>query len=65
MAQWIDLLANAGDMELISGLGRPHAGEQLILWATATEPLTLEPTNTTTEAHVPGACALQQREALP
>ena len=43
----------------------PYASEQLSPYATAPEPALLGPQATTTEAHTPGACALQPEKPPP
>ena len=63
-----NLPASARDMGSIPGPGRSHmprsnyarAPELLSLWSRAREPQLLSPHTTTTEAHTPRACALQQ-----
>ena len=62
--------ANAGDMGSSPGLGRSHmprsnwarAPQLLSLSYRACEPQPLSPHATTTEAHAPRACALQQEK---
>ena len=66
-----NLPANAGDTGSSPGPGRSHmpwsnearVPQLLSLCSRAHEPQLLSPHATTTEAHVPRACALQQREA--
>ena len=65
-----NLPANAGDSGSIPTLGRSHllrrnkacAPQLLSLCSRACEPERLSPQVTTTEAHVPGACALQREK---
>ena len=52
--------ANTGDTGSSSGPGRSH----MLRSNWAREPQLLSPRDTTTEAHVPRACALQQENPL-
>ena len=64
--------ASEGDMGSSSGLGRSHmpqsneacAPQLLSLHSRAHEPQLLSPHATTTEAHMPGTCDLQQEKPL-
>ena len=55
--------ANAGDMGLIPGPGRPHMScrEQVNPYTSTIEPVLLSPRILTTEAHVPRAHASQEK----
>ena len=53
-----NLPANAGDTGSSPGLGRSH----MLLSSWARVPQLLSPSATTTEAHAPRACALQQEK---